>query len=295
MEGNHEKIVIATIVTLLIGVSGYYYIENSSMELKAETIKLEYGKTISTNAEEYLDLSKVKNKEEFLSKCTVVKPKAIVKGKSYEKIGKYTIEVKRGFITKKCIVVINDTTAPKIKCEKEYTTTVGNKVNLKEKIKASDLSKFEIKIDDKNVNYNNAGKYNVKVTAVDEYGNKTAKSVSIRVKEKKNNTYTYNNTHIENENNQIYTNKSDENKSNSSNKNRNEGEEKVIAIWTEDDNVKCTDTHDGFKPAYGGWTNSYSQLEEWAFEYMMNYDSSISTYGGYFCTKCGMMCISNFS
>lgn len=56
----------------------------------------------------------------------------------------------------------------------------------------------------------------------------------------------------------------------------------------------CGSRHDGYKPAYGGWTKSYAQLENWAWEYIEKTHGKYAAWGVHECGRCGAMCINLF-
>ena len=80
--------------------------------------------------------------------------------------------------------LIKDKTGPTIKA-KDLTIIKGTKINIKDKISCEDAvdGKTECKING-NFDINKVGKYNIKITSVDQSNNKSSKTIKLTVKEK---------------------------------------------------------------------------------------------------------------
>ena len=81
-------------------------------------------------------------------------------------------------------VIVKDTIAPKLEIKDKYTIEYNSKLGQKE-LKATDLSKTTVTLDDSKVNYKKAGTYKATVIAKDESNNETKKEIEIVVKEEK--------------------------------------------------------------------------------------------------------------
>ena len=172
---NSNKVVIIIIVILviaIIGFGGYYFYNKKMKEIEANKLKVtlvenkeveinsdvKYSSLISSlvngtliNGEEVIDTSKLGD----------IKIELIFKNKD-------DIEEKKNVNIK-----IVDKTSPVIDGKKEFTSYVGNDINLLDGASVNDNSKEEIEIKvigeyDKN----KEGTYNLKYEAVDSSGNK---------------------------------------------------------------------------------------------------------------------------
>ncbi len=90
---------------------------------------------------------------------------------------------------------IVDTTKPIIEFSKELSTTVGTKINLLKKVKASDNSKEKIEvIVEGEYDFNKEGTYKLKYVANDSSNNKTEENFTLKVNKKKTTNTTNKNT-----------------------------------------------------------------------------------------------------
>lgn len=169
-------VMMTAMLFLLVGC------QKEEMKLKNESVTVEYGNAISLKVEDYLE-----NKKEFLNNVKVTAEIENEKDREYPKVGEYEIALVHGSQTQKVKVVVKDTVAPKLDIKDRYTVEYNSKLDLKE-LKASDLSKTTIILDDSKVNYKNAGTYKATVTAKDSSNNETKKEIEIVVKEEKKET-----------------------------------------------------------------------------------------------------------
>lgn len=161
----------ALIVSFLTGCS------SEKMKLKTDTVTIEYGNNVSSDAKDYLD-----NTDKFLKEVKIEGIPENESEKEYPNVGEYELTLKKDKEEQKVKVSVKDTVAPTFTDVKDsYEVKYGDKFDVNS-IKAEDLSKVELSLDG-DVNYNKAGTYKVNVVAKDESGNETKKEISIIVKE----------------------------------------------------------------------------------------------------------------
>lgn len=161
----------ALIVSFLTGCS------SEKMKLKTNTVTIEYGNNVSSDAKDYLD-----NTDKFLKEVKIEGIPENESEKEYPNVSEYELTLKKDKEEQKVKVFIKDTIAPTFTDVKDsYEVKYGNKFDVNS-IKAEDLSQVELSIDG-DVDYNKAGTYKVNVVAKDESGNETKKEISIVVKE----------------------------------------------------------------------------------------------------------------
>lgn len=174
-------VLLFAITVLFIGCS------KVSLNLKTDNVEVEYGKSISLNASDYLN-----NDEKILSKVNVKSNIKNEEGKEYPSVGEYPIS----FIfeddenTKVDVkVVVKDTIAPTFKDIKDqYEIEEGQTLSFEDfKSDVDDLSEVEITIDDSKVDYKVPGTYNAIVKAIDKSGNESTKEITVVIKEKEEN------------------------------------------------------------------------------------------------------------
>ena len=153
--------------------------QKETMTLKIDSVTVEYGSSISVKAEDYL-----KNEKDFLDKVEVAVNAENEKDKKYPPKGEYELLLKHDDNIEKVKVIVKDTIAPKLEIKDKYTIEYNSKLDQKE-LKATDLSKTTITLDDSKVNYKKAGTYKATVIAKDESNNETKKEIEIVVKEEK--------------------------------------------------------------------------------------------------------------
>lgn len=174
-------VLLFAITVLFIGCS------KVSLNLKTDNVEVEYGKSISLNASDYLN-----NDEKTLSKVKVKSNIKNEEGKEYPSVGEYPISLifEDDENTKVDVkVVVKDTMAPTFKDIKDqYEIETGQTLSSEEfKTNVDDLSEVEITIDDTKVDYKVPGTYNVIVKAIDKSGNESTKEITVVIKEKEEN------------------------------------------------------------------------------------------------------------
>ena len=171
-----RKIVVSLMILMFPMLVGC---QKETMTLKIDSVTVEYGSSISVKAEDYL-----KNEKDFLDKIEVAVNAENEKDKEYPPKGEYELLLKHDDNIEKVKVIVKDTIAPKLEIKDKYTIEYNSKLDQKE-LKATDLSKTTITLDDSKVNYKKTGTYKATVIAKDESNNETKKEIEIVVKEEK--------------------------------------------------------------------------------------------------------------
>lgn len=187
MVSKKNKIIAGVVIAGLVVAGGAFAIvksNSSDLKLQDKEVDVEYGKAVSTNPEDYLDLEKVKDKDTYLKEVTVTKDTKLEKGKKYEALGNYEVVIKDKEDEATVKVTVKDTTKPKFNKVDKIETFKGEKVNYKKFIKAKDLQKVSLSFDDKEVKLSKKGTYVLKVTATDGSENKAEKEIKVVVKDK---------------------------------------------------------------------------------------------------------------
>ena len=176
-----RKIVVSLMILMFPMLVGC---QKETMTLKIDSVTVEYGSSISVKAEDYL-----KNEKDFLDKVEVAVNAENEKDKEYPPKGEYELLLKHDDNIEKVKVIVKDTIAPKLEIKDKYTIEYNSKLDQKE-LKATDLSKTTVTLDDSKVNYKKAGTYKATVIAKDDSNNETKKEIEIVVKEEKKETPT---------------------------------------------------------------------------------------------------------
>ena len=171
-----RKIVVSLMILMFPMLVGC---QKETMTLKTDSVTVEYGSSISVKAEDYL-----KNEKDFLDKVEVAVNAENEKDKEYPPKGEYELLLKHDDNIEKVKVIVKDTIAPKLEIKDKYTIEYNSKLDQKE-LKATDLSKTTVTLDDSKVNYKKTGTYKATVIAKDESNNETKKEIEIVVKEEK--------------------------------------------------------------------------------------------------------------
>ncbi len=218
-----EKKITAGVVAgvVVVGaIAGTVYATRDTspaLELKKDTIKVEYGQTYKPSFE---DLVKTKGLDKddvkYLSKNTKIKSNIknekedvtdeagnilSKKDKGYPAVGKYKVTVKYKDETKTVKVSVKDTTAPELTVPENTEVVKGTDLatfDFKSLMSASDLAKLnDIQIDYSGVDVNNAGEYTAKASVEDVNKNKTEKEFKVTVKEPVNDANTETTTEVQ--------------------------------------------------------------------------------------------------
>ncbi len=211
-------IVVGVVVVGAIGGIVYATRDTSpALELKKDTIKVEYGQTYKPS---FKDLVKTKGLDKddikYLSKNTKIKSNIknekekitdeagnvlSKKDKGYPAVGKYKVTVKYKDEIKTVKVTVKDTTAPELTVPDNTEIVKGTDLStfdFKSLMSATDLAKLnDIQIDYSGVDSNNAGEYTAKASVEDVNKNKTEKEFKVTVKEPVNDANTETTTEVQ--------------------------------------------------------------------------------------------------
>lgn len=171
-------IAVAAVIVIAAGISAAVMLSNP-LKLQKETVNVEFGQKISTDAKDYLKKSV---DPDIVKKTKVSYKKNPAEGQEYDKIGKYTLDLKYGDKTKQVIVEVADTTAPEFNATAEIDTIEGVDLDFTSLITATDLSGATVDFKNmKDVDLKVAGEYTLKAVAKDKAGNKAKKDIKIKV------------------------------------------------------------------------------------------------------------------
>lgn len=207
-------------VVVIGAIGGIVYATRDTspaLELKKDTIKVEYGNTYDPsfkNLVETKGLGKedvkylkknvkitdnLKNeKEDITDEAGNILSK---RDKGYPSVGKYKVTVKYQDETKTVTVKIKDTTKPELTVPDNTEIVKGTDLatfDFKSLMTATDLAKLnDIQIDYSAVDANNAGEYTAKASVEDVNKNKTEKEFKVTVKEPSNDANTETTTEVQ--------------------------------------------------------------------------------------------------
>lgn len=160
------------VISMLVGCA------KEEMKLKQDSYTIEYGSTIQTDIKTYLD-----NTEDYIKETKLSGIPENESEKEYPAVGEYELTLKNNDQENKIRIIVKDTVAPKLKdVKEEYEVEYGKKLDI-QNIKADDLAKVTITLDDSKVNYKKAGTYDATVIAKDSSGNQAKQNIKIKVKE----------------------------------------------------------------------------------------------------------------
>ena len=255
-----RKIVVSLMILMFPMLVGC---QKETMTLKIDSVTVEYGSSISVKAEDYL-----KNEKDFLDKVEVAVNAENEKDKKYPPKGEYELLLKHDDNIEKVKVIVKDTIAPKLEIKDKYTIEYNSKLDQKE-LKANDLSKTEISLDDSKVNYKKAGMYKAVVIAKDSSDNETKKEIEIVVKEEKKETTTKkSNSNGSTTRNNTSSSSSSSKKSNSNNSSSQSSGSGGVGVG---DSIEVPVDPDSYIEFNGGgnsaWGGSFDAPESWYNDY----------------------------
>ena len=173
-------IAAAAVIVIAAGISAAVMLSNP-LKLQKETVNVEFGQKISTDAKDYLKKSV---DQDIVKNTKVSYKKDPVDGQDYDKTGEYKVKLKYKNKEKDVIVKVADTTAPKFNATADagIDTIEGVELDFSKLITASDLSSVKVTFENiKDINLNAAGEYTLKAVAKDKAGNKAKKNIKITV------------------------------------------------------------------------------------------------------------------
>lgn len=255
-----RKIVVSLMILMFPMLVGC---QKETMTLKIDSVTVEYGSSISVKAEDYL-----KNEKDFLDKVEVAVNAENEKDKEYPPKGEYELLLKHDDNIEKVKVIVKDTIAPKLEIKDKYTIEYNSKLGQKE-LKATDLSKTTVTLDDSKVNYKKAGTYKATVIAKDESNNETKKEIEIVVKEEKKETTTKkSNSNGSTTRNNTSSSSSSSKKSNSNNSSSQSSGSGGVGVG---DSIEVPVDPDSYIEFNGGgnsaWGGSFDAPESWYNDY----------------------------
>ena len=172
--------IVAILLILVAGISGYQNNLDSTLELKNNTLTIEYGDDVNSLLKDCIDTSIYDDKnviDKIKYSCKQIKDFDNVP------VGKYTINYKYQDTEKTLKLIVQDTIAPKLALTKEIIIFENDSISYDDYVEVSDLSKYKTTIDDSKVNYNTAGTYIAKYAAKDKYGNINTIDIPVVVEE----------------------------------------------------------------------------------------------------------------
>lgn len=173
-------IAVAAVIVIAAGISAAVMLSNP-LKLQKETVNVEFGQKISTDAKDYLKKSV---DPDIVKNTKVSYTKNPVDGQDYDKTGEYKVKLKYKNKEKDVTVKVADTTEPQFNATADagIDTIEGVELNFAELITASDLSSAKVTFENiKDINLNAAGEYTLKAVAKDSAGNKAKKNIKITV------------------------------------------------------------------------------------------------------------------
>lgn len=197
-DNKKKNLIIAGVIALIavVGIGGYVWMnQNQDKLIPKEDIVYELGDKVDLDAKNFLDekMSKDAIKETKLTSDLMTDTKkytfdkktneVVTKDKKFLDVGKYEVNLSYKKDNKDVEFSVKDTTAPEFKdflAEINVEKDAEN-VDLKKYFEASDLSDFEISINQGKFDVSKEGDYSITVTATDEYKNKAEKKSTVHV------------------------------------------------------------------------------------------------------------------
>lgn len=178
-KGNKTSLIILLVVALIAIIGGglYYFLvlakqKAPTASVVTKEVKLELGSTLSTNAEDYADISGYTNCQVDTSKIDVTK------------VSTYPFTITCGTATYDGTVVVDDTKAPEVVIN-ELTVLPNAQVKPEDFIETcNDASKCSYKFKEEDELTNNLktiGEYTIDILVSDEYNNEVTVSAKLIV------------------------------------------------------------------------------------------------------------------
>lgn len=183
MKRKNDFKLTKIILFLLIFITSITGCQNSpqpKLELKQDSLTVEYGEDVDSLLKSCIDTSIYDNKDiideiEYSSNQ--------IKDFNHVAVGKYQIDYKYQDLKKTLTLIVEDTTAPQINSTNEIAIFENDPISYDNYVNVSDLSEFETTIDDSAVKYNTPGTYTTKFSAQDIYGNISSIDIPVTIKE----------------------------------------------------------------------------------------------------------------
>lgn len=179
-------LLVVVLVICLVGFIGYSIYSQTHWETRQSEITIEYGETYEPVLAALVDTGKYP----FITLDNTAVSSDLKKedGKDYLAIGNYEIKIshngnikifdfEKSYKNEKTIsLIVKDTTPPTIKAPESIEMLLGQSLDMKQYLylfEVNDLSETtEIELDASNVDNNAVGKYLIKASVEDIYGNK---------------------------------------------------------------------------------------------------------------------------
>lgn len=178
---KHKKTIICTLIIAVFALILFIFTSNP-IHLKEKTKTLEYGKTLSTNINDYIDTEQTNKDIVSDIKMDISKIK-IEENKEYPAIGEYEIIFSYKDKEETLKLKVTDTTKPVFNDFKEEVKfTRDCKPSAEEFSKmytAEDLDSVTITVNDSKVDYSKDGEYVATVKAIDGSKNEVTQDVKV--------------------------------------------------------------------------------------------------------------------
>lgn len=165
-------VVIAFVVLIVIAI----LVPSQDFALKTNYLVLEYGDTLPKSFDDFIETDGDKKNIDYSSKDIDDFNKIL-------QVGTYSIDFVSGSKTETLNVEVKDTKAPELTLKQEVSILQNNKIDYRQYVDIQDKSKYEVLIDDDQVNYSKPGNYQAKMIVQDEYKNQSSIDIPICIKE----------------------------------------------------------------------------------------------------------------
>ena len=181
-------LIIFLFLFVMIIIRGYHNCQ-SMLVLKKDVFEVEYGHPISQNPLDYVKINEYKEKKKGppLKKTKLKLNISLDEENGYPPVGEYNATIQYDTEDKISFkIIVKDSTAPEIISyyQDEIESYEGEKINYEGMFISQDLSESELKLDENNIDYDNAGIYQLLIIAKDIYQNESRKEYQVRVKAK---------------------------------------------------------------------------------------------------------------
>lgn len=181
---KNKFLILIFIIVIICLITTFLIITNNPIHLKEKTKTLEYGKTLSTNINDYIDTEQTNKDIVSDIKMDISKIK-IEENKEYPAIGEYEIIFLYKDKEETLKLKVTDTTKPVFKDFKEEVEFVRDcKPSAEEFSKmftAEDLDSTTVTVDDSKVDYTKEGEYTATVKAIDGSKNEVTQDIKVKI------------------------------------------------------------------------------------------------------------------
>lgn len=188
MYKNYKIISLIWILVICLCIGVCLFLNNKQyLYLKKDSLILEYGKTVSEDVKEYLDLTKLNDNERLnvLNNTNYTNNFEKESDTGYFKTGNYFITLSYFDEIKKIKVTIKDTISPEVIVSDKIEIIQGTDlatIDFKSFIEIKDLAKLKEPIFNlDNININAIGEYLASVTVEDVHQNKTVTDFKVKI------------------------------------------------------------------------------------------------------------------